>query len=107
MNSGAVGPGDKVYLGERKTAVRVLSVTHLRGERAVKLGRAKDLAAWRRWVVLGRPKDSRPAVVVLATVPIADLVRDIPRRGWRQRWQQTEAFPDAVTTAGVRRTRGE
>ncbi|MCK5316279.1 MAG: hypothetical protein KAJ55_00115 [Anaerolineales bacterium] len=73
---------DKVYLGERKTPLRVAKIGKLRGEKAVALIRQSDYTEYNRRGI--------GAVEIIRWIHVADLVKDIGRRGWRERWRQTE-----------------
>lgn len=87
--------GDKVFMGERRTAFRVAKHGKVRGERAVGLcssGDAAKLNQWMRDRRLDAVGDVDEYVPIKCWVQIADLVRDKRRRGWRERWQQTTLF---------------
>ena len=82
MSRTKIEKGDKVFLGERKTPLRVVGTTKLHDERAVQLIRQGDYAEFNR--------GGRGAVKIIRVIAIADLVRDTGRRGWRERWRQAE-----------------
>ena len=74
--------GDKVFLGDRKTALRVLSIGKLYGEKAVELTNE-----WAKRALFKRGRTQVPPRIV-RTIAISDLIRDVPRRGWREMWGQ-------------------
>lgn len=85
---------DRVFLGERRGAFRVVGFGTLHGERAVALIRNAEIGEYRRWrelQKLGAVKEGPPfPFEIVRRVPVADLVRDTDRRGWRERFRQVE-----------------
>ena len=71
---------EKVYLGDQKTAFRVVKIGKLNGEKAVGIIRQADYTAFNKGEV----------VQITRWIPVADLVRDDGRRGWRERWRQMD-----------------
>lgn len=86
---------DKVWLGERKGAFRIVGFGKLHGERAVALVRGADLRYYRRWrKIQGMTEDfdldHHDFFEIIRRVPVADLVWDEKKKGWRERWRQQE-----------------
>lgn len=75
---------DKVYLGDVKGPFRIVKIGHLLGEKAVAVIKSADYADYNKYGVNG--------VEIARWIPIADLVKDEGRRGWRERWRQTDIF---------------
>jgi hypothetical protein len=85
--------GDKVYLGDRRGAFRVVGYKVAERERCVCVCTGAHYSEFnkaRRHVKADPWQEPPPGVLVSAVVPVADLVRDTRRRGWRERWRQTE-----------------
>lgn len=86
---------DRVFLGGRKGAYRVVGFGHLHGEKAVALINNSDIGNYRRWRKLQQMTknfelDHLEFFTIVRRVPVEDLVRDTKRRGWRERWRQEE-----------------
>lgn len=86
---------DRVFLGTRKGAFRVVGFGELHGEKAVALinnseiGTYRDYMAHREEWHKRMPENVYPFEII-CRVPVANLVRDTKRRGWRERWEQVE-----------------
>jgi hypothetical protein len=86
---------DRVFLGDRKGAFRVVGFGELHGEKAVALINNAEIGIYRDWLKFREtwdqhnPPGTYPFKIV-RRVPVADLVRDHERRGWRERWRQQE-----------------
>lgn len=77
--------GTKIHLGQQRKVFRVMGFRTLRGKQAVALCAPEDYAQWnesrRAGALVECPAPAR-------IIPIADLVKDEGRRGWREREQQ-------------------
>lgn len=97
---------EKVFLGGRKTPYRIVGFGHLHGEKAVALIRNSEISDYRRWRKLQSMGakdvgDASDYFEIARRVPVADLVWDIKKRGWRERWQQVEMdLPEKKEVAG-------
>lgn len=78
--------GDKVYVEGRKGALRVIGVKILNKEVALVLASQSDVQGKAESLKL------RPDCTACAVIPVADVVRDFGRRGWRERWKQQDLF---------------
>jgi hypothetical protein len=83
--------GDKVFLGEQRTPYRAATMGHLHGEKAVGLCRSGDTGLLNDWIKYQELDSYGPVtshVPIARWIPLADLVKDPDRRGWRERWRQ-------------------
>jgi len=83
--------GDKIFLGDRRTPFRAVTLGHLNGERAVGVCDSSCSSLLNEWMA-NRNMDSYGSVTsiipILRWIPLEDLIRDHARSGWRERWQQ-------------------
>ena len=83
--------GDNVFLGERKTPFRAVTVDHLNGEKAVGICDSSASTLLNDWIKNQDMESYGPVtsvVPIIRWIPIADLIKHGTRRGWRERWQQ-------------------
>jgi len=83
--------GDKVFLGDKKTPFRAVTLGKLNGEVAIGVCRGADSKLLNDWIkekARGTKVPVTKVVPIARWIPVEDLVRDTVRRGWRERWQQ-------------------
>jgi len=88
-----VQQGDKIFLGEQRTPFRAVTMGRLNGEKAVALCKSGDAKALNDWIKNHHMDSYGPVtdhVFIIRWVPVADLVKDTRRRGWRERWRQLD-----------------
>jgi hypothetical protein len=87
--------GEKVFLGDRKTPFRVIGFCAVEKEPAVELAAQGDTRLVRGTLRL------KPDKALRARIPIANLIKDRLKRGWRERWRQQDLFDtDLPATIG-------
>ena len=86
---------DKVFLGQQKTPFRVIGFEEVGHERFVVLCTSSAFPAFNklRGLKLNDPwMPPPPGIPVARRIPVTELVRDVKRRGWQERWMQYD-FP--------------